>query len=83
MGVEMAHYHHVLLVFMYLVNGNVRQHCGPDFGDWMLDIEDRIQKQNQMIWNDGVLPQRTNGSEFKPFTLLLLESVLFPLMTTM
>ena len=45
MGVEMAHYHHVLLVFMYVVYDNVCQHREPDFGHWMLDIEDRIQKK--------------------------------------
>ena len=66
MGVESAHYYHVLLSYMYLVNASVRRGRQPDFGHYLLDIEDRIQSKILKIWGVTVFPGRVNVSEFQP-----------------
>ena len=65
MGVESAHYFHVILSYDYLVNAAVRRGHEPDFGHWKLDIEDRIQCKMLKIWNVTVFTMRVNVSEFR------------------
>ena len=66
MGVESAHYYHVLLSYFYLINASIRRGCQPNFGHWSLYVEDRIQSMIQQIWGVTVFPQRVNVSEFNP-----------------
>jgi len=65
LGIETGHRYHVLLSYMYLVNGRVRRACNPDFGHFLLDYEDRIQDKIQHIWNLAVYPHHTNVLSFK------------------
>ncbi|EJK46131.1 hypothetical protein THAOC_35219 [Thalassiosira oceanica] len=65
-GVESAHYKHVLISYNYGVNAGVRRKGQPDFGHWRLDIEDLIQNKMRQIWNVTAFPHRDNMSEFNP-----------------
>jgi len=62
-GVETAHYLQVILAYQYLVNNRIRR-CGePDFGHFMLNLEDRIQEKIRQLWGVDPFPSRINMSE--------------------
>ena len=62
-GVETAHYLQVILAYQYLVNGRIRR-CGePDFGHFMLHLEDSIQILMQQLWGVDPFANRINLSE--------------------
>ena len=62
-GVETAHYLQVILAYQYLVNGRIRR-CGePDFGHFMLHLEDRIQIRMRQLWDVDPFTHRINLSE--------------------
>lgn len=65
-GIETSHYLQVILAYMYTINAGINR-CGePDFGHFMLHLEDRIQTRMQQIWGVDLFTNRINISEHKP-----------------
>ena len=63
---ETAHYLQVLLAYQYNVHVGISR-CGePDFGHFMLHVEDRIQSRISEIWGVDIFMNRVNVSEFEP-----------------
>ena len=65
-GIETSHYLLVNLAYQYNVNAGVAR-CGePDFGHFLLHVEDRIQIRIQEIWGVNIFTNRINVSQFQP-----------------
>ena len=50
-GIETAHYLQVILAYCYLISDVINRCQEPDFGHFMLHLEDRIQCRMQEIWS--------------------------------
>ena len=58
------------LAYQYLVNNRIRR-CGePDFGHFMLNLEDRIQEKIRQLWGVDPFPSRINMSEHSPLDFI-------------
>ena len=65
-GVETFHYLQVLLAYFYNISAGINR-CGePDFGHFMLHLEDRIQIRMQQIWAVDLFTNRINVLEHEP-----------------
>ena len=62
-SVETAHYVHVILAYLYLVSAGVNRCNEPDFGHFLLHLEDRIQGRMRDLWEVDLFTNRVNLSE--------------------
>ena len=59
-GVEKSHYLQVLLAYFYNINAGITRCHEPDFGHFMLHLEDRIQSRMQQLWGVDLFKNRIN-----------------------
>ena len=69
-GAKHGHFLQVLVAFQYSVNAGVKRSNEPDFGHFMLNLEDRIQSRILEIYDVDLFPNRINVSEQNPMDLI-------------
>ena len=69
-GIEISHYLQLILAYFYNISVDTSRCDEPDFGHFMLHLEDQIQLRIQYLWGVNIFKNHINLPEHEPLDFM-------------